>query len=181
LSGEELERQLSPTILALAEDLLPILPELERRIIAVSEMEVTRTNTPTFPIGMLALQEITFSHNEKTNKVPQVTEVIVGEFWFKSNKLKTSVHTETPFWSYYNYDPLLAKLVTFIMGWISPKGYKLKIVRMDLESDELAVQVSFTFSHTYDFCPLYEDEEDSVRILPHVRVEIECDQHTKGV
>lgn len=167
---------LSSTIIALSKDLLPILPEMEGRIIAVSEMEVTRTNTPTFPIAMIGLQEITFEHDEKSNKLPMLTEVIVAEFWFKSRKVKFSNNTETPFWSYYDYDPLLRKLVSFLLGWKSPKGYKLRVVRMDLESSELAVQVSFTLRHRFDFCPIEDDEGEEARVIPNISLKTQCEQ-----
>lgn len=180
MSGNENEPVLNSTILALVERLTVALPELDGRCIAVSEMEVNRSNVPTLPIGMVALVDVTARQDEKTNRTPNIVEQIVAEFWFKSNKIKTDKNTETPFWAYYDYDPLLHKVVSAIFDWTTPKGYKLKFTRMDLESDEMAVHITFEFFHDYRFCLFTDDEGEELQIVPHIHPKMGCeDQQIK--
>jgi hypothetical protein len=177
LSGDEFKQpNIGSTVLGLAELLRERLPELGDRMIAVSEMEVNRSNVPTMPIGMVALVDVTFRHAEKTNTAPWVVEQIIAEFWFKSNKVTSRDKTkESPFWAFYDYDPLLLKVVSAVLGWTTPKGYKLKITRMDLESDELAVHITFEFFHEYIFCPPVDEVGEPLRIIQHVRTKTECE------
>lgn len=165
----------SPTIEALVADITPFLEEFEGRVMSVSEMEVTRTNTPKFPVAMFALQDITFNHAEKGNKPPEAVETIIGEFWFSSRKKVVTKNKEEPFWDFYNYEPLLQAVVDFIMGWRSPRNSRLKMVRMDLESDELAVMISFTFTHTYDLCPTPEDPLGEAKIVSRISIPTGCE------
>jgi hypothetical protein len=176
LSGKTFE----PTLLALIKDIEPVFPEMERRIIAVSEMEVQRDNIPTFPIAMFALQDINFAHDAKSNKSPDLVETFVGEFWFRSNKILNSKSKETPFWAYYDYDPLLQKFVDFILQWESPRGYPVQLVKMDLESSDLAVMLSFTLRHTYTFCKLEQQPEGIVKTVENIRIKTECVDCNEG-
>jgi hypothetical protein len=139
------------TILDLADKLRDLLPEFKRRIIAVSEMEVNRSNVPSFPIGMLALQDINYVHFRETNKPTEIQETIVVEFWFASNKI-TQGDKESPFWSYYDYDPLQDRFVDFILDYRSPRGWPVQLMRMDLESSEIATMLTFVLQHRYDHC-----------------------------
>lgn len=138
-------------------------------------MEVNRSNLPTLPIAMTALVDVTFRHAEQTNKPPVVVEQMVTEFWFKSNKVKFSNNKESPFWAYYDFDPLLRKFVTLAMNFRPPKGNKFKVTRMDLESDEMAVHITFEFFHQYDFCALVDDFGEPVRIVDHSCAKTGCE------
>jgi len=156
-------------------------PELDGRVIAVSEMEVNRANMPTLPICMTALRDVTFRHAEQTNQDPWIVEQIVTEFWFESNRIKNSKSQETPFWAYYDYDKLLFKIVKFVLGWTSPKGYKFKITRMDIESSDLAVHVAFEFFHQYRFCDVFPDEPEELRLVQSVCMKTGCEDTKIGV
>lgn len=172
MSGEERK----PTIVQMVDDFNTVLVDFQGRVVSVSEMEVTRTNTPTFPVAMFALQDITFVHSERTNKPPAAVETIIAEFWFQSRKrVNVGGKAETPFWEFYNYEPLLQTVVDFVTNWKSPRGYRLKLVRMDLESTELAVMVSFTFNHIYDICPTPEEELGETRLVGNVCIPTGCD------
>ena len=178
MSGNEFntEPNVKSTVLALAEELREVLPEFNGRIIAVSEMEVNRSNVPTLPIGMVALQDIVPRHSEKTNRPPTMVEQIVAEFWFKSNKvLSKDRGKESPFWEFYDYMPLLFKVTNFIVQWQTPQGYKLKFTRMDLESSELAVHVSFTFFHEWEFCLAQDDLGEPMKIVSNVSAKLTCE------
>lgn len=180
MSGKENKPALSPTILGLADLFRENMKEMEQRVIAVSEMEVNRTNLPTLPIAMVALVDVTFRHAEKTNSMPHVVEQIVAEFWFKNNKIRTTKNEESPFWAYYDYDPLLHKVVSLILDWTTPKGFKLKVTRMDLESTEAAVHITFEFFHDYEFCPSYDEFGEQMTITPHITAKVKCeDQQLK--
>lgn len=158
-------------------DITPYLPEFQKRVMSVSEMEVTRTNTPSFPIAMFALQNIDFIHSERTNKAPVANEIIIAEFWFQSRKKVLTAGKETPFWEFYNYEPLMQVMVDFVTNWKSPRNYKLKLVRMDLESSELAVMVSFTLHHSYDLCPTPEEELGVTQLVANICIPTECTTH----
>jgi hypothetical protein len=183
LSGNEFKiPNLKSTIIALAEELREVLPELNGRIIPVSEMEVNRSNVPTLPIGMVALADIVPRHSEKTNRPPTMVEQIIVEFWFKSIKVTSSDRTkESPFWEFYDYEVILYKVTNFILQWTTPKGFKLKFTRMDLESTELAIHLSFTFFHEYEFCIAENEDEEPVRIVSSISAKLNCECQQIGV
>jgi hypothetical protein len=164
------------TIEALAAKLREVFPELGGRCTPVSEMEVTRTNTPTFPVAMVALQDVVFNHSERSNKPPTSTETIIVEFWFGSRKKVKEGNKETPFWQFYNYEPLMQKMADLCMNWKTPRNYRLRMVRMDLESDELAVMVSFTLNHIYDICLTPEEALGPTRLVSNVCIPTGCEQ-----
>jgi hypothetical protein len=165
------------TLLDMRDQLEPLFPELEGRLIAVSEMEVNRSNVPKMPIGMIVLTDATFQQNEKTNKPPVVSENIVVEFWFKNNKIRRTDKSETEFWAFYDYDGLLERFLNWLYQYRSPRNYRVQPIKMDLESNELAVMLTFTLKHTYDFCPIGE-EPSAVRLVHEINVKCGCEDTT---
>lgn len=163
------------TIFELAEELKKVFPDMTgTRFIPVSEIEVNRSNVPTMPLGLVALKEVDITMPLGSNKAPEITENLIIEMWFESNKLVRTNKTETNFWAAYDYDPLLQKFIDWCMDFKTTKGGRIRPSKMDIDSSEVALMISFTVKHTYEFCRSQEDGVP-VRISHSVVVKTECD------
>lgn len=141
-----------PMLLALAEELDNHFPEMEGRIFPVSEADINKTNVPKFPLCMLALTVMPLTYSVNSKNPISMNEDFVVEFWFETNKIKRSNGSESPFWAFYNYEPLRNKFVAVVSRWKSPAGFKVKIVSMEVETSDLAVMVVFRCQHVFDWC-----------------------------
>lgn len=144
------------TLPALAIAIDKFFPELGGRVLPVSEAEVTKENIPKMPLCMLALNLNPFDMAAGINKDIDFIEDFVVEFWFETNKYKRSDNTQSPFWAYYDFDPLRDKMITLMKYWISPRGYKCSIKSMEIDSSELAVMVVFRITHEVCWCEIPE-------------------------
>lgn len=181
---DKVEQVKSATPIALAKAINKAFPEYGDRILPVSEADINKTNVPkTFPIGFVALLRAPMTHSEKSNKDPSITEEIVVEFWFKSNKYVYDNKTESPFWAFYDYSKLRDKFIAFALNWKSPEGYRLKLINMEVDSTELAVMISFRVDHIFDWCPpqeileeldLYDRGEARLEFLAKMKSDTEC-------
>jgi len=151
-----LETEISPlaTLPALAKEIARFFPEIEGRVFPVSEAEVTKENIPTMPLCMLALNVNPFNMSANSNKDIDFTEDFVVEFWFKTRKYNRADNTQSPFWAYYDFNPLRDKMITLIKYWKSPSGFKCAIKSMEIDSSELAVMVVFRITHEVCWCEI---------------------------
>lgn len=168
-------------MLDLAASMDKAFPEFDGRIVPVSEVEVDKSNVPQLPIVFLALVTSPIDHVERGNKPPTITENFVVEFWFPSNKYLRKDGTESPFWAYYDYEGLRDKFIAFTMNYRSPRKALLKFTAMEIESTPLAVMISFTLRHQFDWCApdeilkeldLYEDVP--LEIFSKIEFAMEC-------
>lgn len=141
-----------PMLIALAEELNKYFPELSGRVLPVSEAEINKTNVPTMPLCMLALTVMPLTYSVQTQSAVSMNEDFVVEFWFETNKIIRSNNTESPFWAFYNYEPLRDKFLAVVRRWKSPAGFKVRVVSMEIETSDLAVMVTFRCQHVFDWC-----------------------------
>ena len=136
-------------------------PELEGRSIAVTEAEITRENIPTLPLCMLALLTENNTNADSTgNTNIQIREEFMAEFWLKPARYKNAAGTETPFWSFYDYDTFRDVLLTSLRSYRSPRNGSISYVKMEIEVTAFAVVLTFTFRHNFKWCPLDNDAEE---------------------
>lgn len=144
----------SSTIPNLVQQIAQWFPDLQGRCIAVSDAEITKENMPTqLPLAIVGLQKIMFTPTAKTGRKPEITEDILVQFWMKPERYKKKGGTESPFWSYYDYDKILDRLVAQLLQWETPRGTRLSVASMDFEVDsEFAVILTFNVHHVYHWC-----------------------------
>lgn len=147
------------TIPALVEAIKTWFPEMEGRVVAVSEAEVTPENMPALPLAMVALQKITGTQNARSNARPMLTEDILVQFWLKPERERLAKGSLAPFWTYYDYDAILDRLLLGTTIWVGPRGTGLGFNSMDIEADEFAVTITFRLTHETRWCP--PDEADA--------------------
>lgn len=156
-----------PLLLAFSKYINQHFPELGGRVLPVSEAEINKTNVPTMPLCMLALTVAPLDYSVKSTNEISITDDFVVEFWFETNKVKRTDDSESPFWAFYNYEPLRNKFIAITTRWKSPAGFKVRIVSMEVETSDLAVMVTFRCQHVFDWCEpeeltIYLDGEPSV-------------------
>lgn len=166
-----------PVIVDIADQLNVLFPELLGRVIPVSEIVVDASNKPKFPVGFVALQDIPINMSQRTNKMPVMTETIIIELWFDSKKIRRLDQTETSFWAFYDYEPLLERFVDWTIDYHTTRGYKLTPTKMDLETSELAVMITFTANHIWDFCRPAQ-EHGTVKVITKTEIACECEHTT---
>jgi hypothetical protein len=148
------------TILALVNALAEAFPEFNRRVVAVSEAEVTADNVPNDPIIFVSLINAPVEADERTGRKMTITENILVEFWKKTEKI-TSQKTgrDTPFWAFYDYDDILERFFTMLEDFRSPRGNRVVPVQMDMEASNAALMLPFTLRHRFDFCAREKEDE----------------------
>lgn len=142
-----------PVLPALAAAVAEWFPDLGGRSIAVSEAEITKDNVPTLPLAMVALvHEENGQRTTQSNIDPELTETIALQFWIAPARYKRADNSESPFWAFYDYETLRDKLMAELGRWCSPRGGRVLYRRMDVESDALAVVITFTLAHSFVWC-----------------------------
>lgn len=145
--GQPVTTSLIPS---LATELAKWFPEMGGRFIAVSEIEPfdNVTNVPRLPIGFVALLDET----GKGDGNVELTDDIVVHFSFEPVKYKSSDGQDTPFYAYYDFEPVRDKLLTFTRQWRSPRGVKLSYRSLVVDANEYAVTLLFRFNATVRWC-----------------------------
>lgn len=134
---------------SLAAALADFFPEMEGRFIAVSEIEpFDATNVPTLPIGFVALVS---EKGAGTGNITMNDDVLV-HFAFEPVKYKTAAGQDTPFFAFYDYEPIRDKIVAFSQSWRSPRNGGLAYKSMDIEASPFAVYISFRFEAAFKWC-----------------------------
>lgn len=144
------ERRFLP---ALAAAITEWFPDLGGRALAVSEVSITKENVPTLPLVMVAFARSTAdpparSHHEEF----EITDEFVVEFWLEPARYKKANGSETPFWSYYDYEKIRDQLLNNVIRWETPGGERIAYRSMSMEADQLAVTLTFVFRAVHRWC-----------------------------
>lgn len=134
-------------------------PELGGRSLGVSDARPSKDNLPTLPIAMTSFaSEITEAGRRGSVSLAQrsefsIIDTIVVEFWLKPLK-ETDVDglAETPFWTYYSYEAIRNRLLTYLTTYIGPQHQKIGYVGLGQETTEYAIVLVFTFQAYYEWC-----------------------------
>jgi len=138
---------------ALAEKIASWFPELGGRALAVSEVSITKENVPTLPLAMVAFIRSNANPNTHSNiGMFEIADTFVVDFWLEPARYKKSNGTETPFWSYYDYEKIRDTLLSNLTTWDSPGGERIAYRGMTIEAEPLAVTLTFTFIATFRWC-----------------------------
>jgi hypothetical protein len=137
---------------ALAEQLAEWFPELNGRALAVSEVSITKDNVPTLPLAMAAFIRSTANPSPSNPEMFEVVDTFIVDFWLEPARYKKANGTETPFWSYYDYEAIRNKLLANMARWETPGGERLAYRGLVIEAEPLAVTLTFTFMATFRWC-----------------------------
>lgn len=139
---------------ALAEVVGQWFPEVNGRSLAVSEVSITKENVPTLPLVMVAFTGA-LADPPRTSRVDMfdIVDTFVIDFWLEPARYKKANGTETPFWSYYDYEAIRDKLLTNLSRWDTPGGERIAFRRLAIQAEPLAVSLTFTFMATFRWCP----------------------------
>jgi hypothetical protein len=138
---------------ALAEAISEWFPELGGRSFAVSDATISKENVPTLPLVMTAFTRSRADPPAKSNYDQfEIEDAFIVEFWLEPARYKRANGTETPFWSYYNYENVRDTLLANLIRWESPGGERVAYRTMMIEADALAVTITFGFVATFRWC-----------------------------
>jgi hypothetical protein len=143
---------------ALAEQLALWFPELKGRALAVSEVSVTKDNVPTLPLAMTAFIRSTGDPPSHSNyDTFEIIDTFIIDFWLEPARYKKANGTETPFWSYYDYEAIRDTLVGNLIRWETPGGERIAYRGMRVGAEPLAVTLTFTFMAKFNWCSTNTD------------------------
>lgn len=143
-------------------------PEFGGRSLAVSEVDVNRENLPTLPLVMVALvrSDVNGNWNWKSPSAQQqLYDDFVIDFWLEPVIIPRADGSQTPFWAFYNYEPLRNRLLTKIRRYIGPSKQRLEFREMTIDAEPFAVTLSFRFRGHFDWCPDEDDEPGDGQII----------------
>jgi hypothetical protein len=139
---------------AVAEQLALWFPELNGRALAVSEVDITKDNVPTLPLAMVAFIRAVANPPANGNaEIFEITDTFIIDFWLEPARYKKTNGSETPFWSYYDYEAIRDTLLTNLARWDAPGGERIAFRGLTIEAEPLAVTLTFTFIATFRWCP----------------------------
>src|SRR5262245_57543333 len=124
---------------ALAEAIAAWFPELNGRSLAVSEVTVTKEYVITLPLVMVAFVRGTADPPSKASaEMFEITDSFVVEFWLQPARIKKADGSETPFWSYYDYEDIRDTLLRNIVRWPTPgDAWRISYRGLSIEADSL--------------------------------------------
>lgn len=138
---------------ALAESITQWFPELGGRALAVSEATITKENVPTLPLCMIAfVRSVSDQPVNVQRSTITMSDTFVVEFWMKPERYKRANGTESPFWSYYDYEAIRNTLLSNMVEWVGPHRERCVFRSLTIEADPLAVVLTFQFLATYQWC-----------------------------
>jgi hypothetical protein len=156
----------------IASDIAIWFPELEGRALAVADADqLTRENTPKLPLVMVALaREQSDQPLSSAKTFINLRDEFIIEFWLEPNRYKKSNGTESPFWSYFDYQSIRDRLLTgFTSGYLGPNGERISYRYLAQESSTFAVVLTFTFTASYQWCQDASlPDDDMVVITPQI-------------
>lgn len=150
------ERRFLP---ALAEAIAEWFPELNGRAFAVSDATITKENVPTLPLVMVALARSVgeqLAHNYSADF--EIVDSFVVEFWLKPEIIKRANGSQTPFWTYYEYEDVRNTLLSNLSRWHMPGDYEHKKTpriafrTLHIAASPLAVTLTFGFIASMRWC-----------------------------
>lgn len=153
----------APTLPALAAAIAEWFPELDGRSVAIAApINLVPETPPSLPLVTVALAKEDVLPNS-TQKQPKFNDTIVVEFWWPPERYKRSNGTETPFFSFYDYERIRDRLLTYALEWHTPRNMRLNYKGLMADVTTYAVIIGFKFTAEYQFCPI---EEEGNEIVP---------------
>lgn len=151
---------------ALAKQIGEWFPELGGRAVAVSEADITKENIPTLPLAMVGFSRGVSEHpvNSAAYTVT-MSDSIVVEFWLEPARYKRGDGTETPFWSYYDYESIRNVLLVNLLNWRGPNHEKFAYRNLTIEATPLAIILTFTVLATFQWCYDLPDQEGDGTVI----------------
>lgn len=146
-------------------------PELEGRALAVADADqLTRENTPKLPLCMVALaREQSNQPLTSAKSLINLQDEFIIEFWLEPNRYKRQNGTESPFWSFFDYQNIRSRLLTgFTGGYLGPNGERVAYRYLSQEATAFAVVLTYTFFAAYQWCveDIIGDAGDGEPIVP---------------
>lgn len=146
-------------------------PFLGGRALAVSEMDpFTDSNKPTLPLALIGSVRITGQQPQNSAKITLVEDFAIT-FVLESKRYIRQDKSESPFYALefiagegddrrlLTYEAILDELLVHMRRWRTPMGQSVSFRQMDIEADEFAVYLMFTFRADGLWCPDSEIEE----------------------
>lgn len=148
-------------IIELANAVAQWFPDLEGRSIAASEIEPFNniTEVPTLPIAVSALLSETSDQTQNGASRVELTTEIMLVMMLKPVRYQRTDGAETPFYAFYNYEPIRDTLLENLKDWRTPRGGSVSFRQLDVQSNEFAVYVSFRLVAVEKWCPTSEPEK----------------------
>jgi hypothetical protein len=82
----------------------------------------------------------------------EIQDAFIIEFWMEPSRYKKANGSETPFWSYYDYEAVRDTLLANITQWETPGGERIAFRGLTIDADPLAVTLSFAFIASFRWC-----------------------------
>jgi hypothetical protein len=149
---------------ALAEQLAVWFPDLGGRALAVSEVSVTKESVPSLPLAMVAFVRSTAEARRHSTREFEIVDSFVVEFWLEPQRYKKANGSETPFWSYYDYQSIRETLLNHIVRWQPPGCEQIAYRGLNIEAEPLAVTLTFAFTATFQWAEVVTDFGDPFTI-----------------
>lgn len=152
-----------PLLPAFAEAVAAAFPELGGRAVAVTDAAITKENLPTLPLAMVALIREEGNHRAKAGRVdPETT--FVCEFWFPPTRYPRADGSESPFYSFYDYEAIRDRVVDLLTAFTPDRGGFVEYVKLEVDCSEFASVLTFTLKHSFVWCALESDPGSPVAL-----------------
>lgn len=160
-------------ILSLVETIKEQFPEVQGRVIPVSDVapfnkETVLSSFPLVCVGLVVGNMEQANHGGRIN----LRDQILVSFMFETERYTTDGKA-LPFYAFYDYEPLRDKLLATVRDFnsvrVGKNGGPITPQRMTIESDELCVNVNFTFQLQELWCsPVTQEPVEQHSIITKV-------------
>lgn len=167
----ETHPQSKPLVLAIAEAVAEWFPQLGGRSIAASEIDPfnAAVDVPTLPLAVTALLSETNNQAQNGSQSINLTTDVMLVFMFKPVRYRREDGANTPFYTFYNYEPIRNTILERLQTFRTPNNGSIAYRQMDVQSNDFAVYVSIRLQATEKWCPQScPDEPYYVDIFPRV-------------
>jgi hypothetical protein len=145
---------MTSTVESLAEAVAEWFPELNGRSIAVSEVAPFReaAHVPTLPVCATAMLNGA-GVQAKTGGKLELSDTLVTLFAFEPVKYKNAEQQDTPFYAFYDYEPIRDTMIEKLRSWRTPRNGQLRYLSIDVDANEFAVYIAITLGLYEEWCP----------------------------
>lgn len=138
-------------------------PDLNDRVAAVTDAEITKENIPKIPFAFIAFDRESSKHAWKQNADPELAEEFIIEMYLKNERVVVQGVSESPYWKYYNHRLVRDKLLGALINESNSRtNWGIQYLGMDLSVDPLAIVLTFRFARNYIWCPPDENVPDAI-------------------
>jgi len=168
-------RERKPFLPLLAEAIALWFPELDKRSVAVCEVDVNKESVPTLPLVMVAFVRSSGNQSLRNHDDEfEIRDIFAIEFWLEPLRYKRGDGAELPFWTWYDYDYVRDTLLTNFTRWQAPNGEHISYRGMNIEADALAVTITLEFNAVFTWCPTDVDQGDEFKIAFCLKSPLDC-------